>query len=166
MIYYLHPCARTSASWLNDSLVSKSMLISFRTLSYASQLVRLEQGKFLPMQGLTQIDSFYLNWCLTSVWHTQWLMTYHESLCEIHTKVLRFKHNNWSLLKELNDTLENFPNNPFVQPRDPEIEREQYAKQQKFGTYRRVAVPFWMKNRRVSAPIPSFEEDLPLDSEL
>lgn len=159
-IYYLHSCAKLSASWLKDSHINPAMLSSSRILATACHYIQLEEDDLLP--GPYDIANPFVQWALSSAWNCAWLLAYHEESYNIAKAKFNYKSDMWRVHKRFHEYLRLFPQQvPFTPPPftvgekyicgNTEESYRNYYKQEEasHGSYRRISVPFWLNVRAV-----------------
>lgn len=165
-IFYLHPCARTSAGWLKDSDINIAWVQSYRILCDTILMATLgEATETLPGPNRDAANNPYVKWALHSAWNACWLYAYYDRLSEISRDVFNINPNQYRTNREIHDALKYLPRNEFIPPpfeaegmicrfdnfdkafancSYDELVRRNYLSSVKSTSYRRMARPWWM----------------------
>lgn len=171
-IYYLHPCARTSAGWLKDSDINIALVQSYRALCDSILMATLgDVTDTLPGPSRDTHSNPYARWCLQSAWNTTWLYSYYDRLSEISRDIFGINPNQYKTNREIHDSIKYIPQNEFTPPpfeaeglicrftdfdkvvdncSYDEFVRRNYLSTVKSTSYRRIARPWWMPSSGVS----------------
>jgi hypothetical protein len=168
-VYYLHSCARTSATWLKDSHVLAGVVQAQRILSTAVMYQICEVDDLLP--GPYDVREPHVQWAMKSAYNYQWVYSYYLTLCDLAVVINgEYKADNWRVRTRLQSYAGIFPDELFCPPpflygvehieRTTEESYRNYyrAIHAKPGSYRRMIPPFWVRGvRRGPAIIPKAE---------
>jgi hypothetical protein len=156
-IFYLHPCAAVSASYMHDKHVVKMIVESAQLLSTAAQMVCMERDTRL-------YKPCYINhpcavWTRLSVDNYEWLYQHYISLIKIYEFTYNDEHRSAELMKALKEYLVLMPKTGFTEPplcmpdeyKVPNVShyisyRKYYlAEKAKKRHYRRIKPPYWVQ---------------------
>jgi hypothetical protein len=164
-IFYLHPCARTSAGWLKDGDINTAWVQSYRILCDSILMATLgEATNVLPGPSKDAHSNPYVKWCLQSCWNAAWMYSYYDRLSEINRDVFSVQPNQYRTNREIYETLKYIPQNIFTPPpleaegmicrfehhndlyancSYDEFVRRFYLSSVKATSYRRIPRPWW-----------------------
>lgn len=114
-IFYLSPCAYTSAEWMHEKHTVKMITESAQILSTAVQMNILETDNRLYKR--THIYHQSVKWVSESVWHYEWLMRHYQALSIKYARVFNRNHLAYTrLISYLKEYYDLFPDNGFRPP--------------------------------------------------
>lgn len=156
-IFYLHPCAAVSATYMHDKHVVKMIVESAQLLSTACQMIGMQRDTRLYRPS-------YINhpcavWTRLSIENFEWLYQHYISLIKIYEFTYNDDHKSADLAKAIREYMVLMPRVPFTEPPlcmpdDCKIYnapayvsyRNYYLKHKsKKRHYRRIKPPYWVQ---------------------
>lgn len=147
-MWFLHYDGGVSASFLPDPLVRSEFVSSLRVLSKATQFTDGAINDKLPYSECLMFD---VVWCMDSVEHMLWMLSYHKQLMRICNTILGHSYNEWRYVGELESYLPIMKAAPFHGPKNTNEERQRLLAHYK--SYRKIKPPFFME--RIYGEVPT-----------
>ena len=94
-IFYLHPCAAVSASYMHDKHVVKMIVESAQLLSTAVQMIRMERDTRLYVPSYQSHPCAI--WTRASIENAEWLYQHFISLVHIFENTYKHPHRSYEL---------------------------------------------------------------------
>lgn len=146
MLYYLSPCAFTTAKWLGDERSLHSEVADI--LATAVQMQCCERFFMLP-PAKPNNNILWWRWASHSAYHIEWLISLYESMVSIENQAHFRNLAPYKIVNTIRTTLDAFPTEEFANPLNPVTERERYVSDVTgCRMYKRLSPPFWLLNRQ------------------
>lgn len=170
-VFYLHPCAKVSADWLHDKMLSIMAVESQQVMASAIQYLFLESDERLPSPRM--FNNAWTTWAMQSSDHMEWLLAYYQCCVEKIETAFNRVDRSWKFQIAVRDWIPLFPRNGWVDPPcvvpvdclDGQIcssYRSYYLKAKcRGGSYKRVRMPYWVRDHYDR---PDEPEEIPVDS--
>jgi hypothetical protein len=155
VILYFHPCAKVSAEWLHDKITPAMQIETASLIATAVQFRFMESDERLPLAN--SINHPWLEWAMNSADHVEWLLSYYEALCIKMATIFRREDRSWVFKGAVRNWIPLFPRRswetpPNCVPIDCRVDdvcnsyRTYYLRAKcKPGAYRRVRMPYWVR---------------------
>lgn len=157
VIYYFHPCAQVSASWIPDRMLRAQLDLAEGLIATACSMHALCDAVKSKRKMLGHPQTV---WLLQSVEHFEWVRVYFETVVKVYNRIHSTDFSFHEMMHSAVAIGHRFPRTRWT---DPGIEfppdcirstvMDSYralflATKVRGGPYKRVKPPYWVQERR------------------